>query len=79
MSTVFFIILIIFLVIFSISGWVFALWVNDDWFKDCIKTTEDWCKWCQELNEDWGNYCIELAEKVDRLRSELAEKEQINP
>lgn len=63
--------LIIFLIVVAISGWAYALWVNDDWFKDSIKTIENWYKYCLEINHSWYEHCIELAEKVDSLQAEI--------
>ena len=30
---------IIFMVVFGLSGWMFALWVNDGWYRDSEEQT----------------------------------------
>jgi len=59
----------------SISGWAYAIYINDSWFKDSIKITEDWFNKCLEINDTWYKRNVELAKKVDEL---ISEKEKSN-
>lgn len=67
------IIFIIFMIVFGLSGWVFALWVNDDWYKDSIKTINEWYNWCLEINEAWYNQANKLAKKLDTIEADKEE------
>lgn len=61
---------IIFMVVFGLSGWVFALWVNDDWYRDSIETIEFWYARNCEINDMWHSYASELAKKLDEIEKE---------
>ncbi len=61
---------IIFIVVFGLSGWVYALWVNDDWYRNSIETTNEWYDRCTEINEIWYNRANELAKKLDAIEAE---------
>ena len=64
------IIVFIILGVVSSSGWIYALYINDSWFKDSIKTTDAWFKRCNEINDFWYERNVELAKKVDELTAE---------
>ena len=64
-------VLIIYLIAIAISGWVFALWVNDSWYKDSIATIDRWYEYAMSINEDWSETAIRQAEEIDRLRADL--------
>ena len=61
---------IIFVVVFGLSGWVFAMWVNNDWYRDSLKTINKWYDHCMEINESWYNRANELAKQLDEIRAE---------
>ncbi len=64
------IIVFIVLGLISISGWAFSIYVNNDWFKHSIDSTDGWFKKCMEVNDGWYERNVELAKKVDELTAE---------
>lgn len=66
---------IIFMIVFGLSGWVFALWVNDDWYRDSIKTINEWYDRCTEINESWYNTANTLAKKLDAIEAGKEDEE----
>lgn len=56
--------------IIAASGWAYAIYINDGWFKDSMETTDSWFKKCVEVNDTWYERNVELAKKVDELTAE---------
>lgn len=62
------IVLLIFMLLITLSGYGVALWVNESWYKHSIKTIDDWADFTQEIINEMGERNVHLAEEVDRLK-----------
>ena len=69
---------------FAAMAW--ALYINNSWYKESLKTIAEWEKVCEEQNNSWYEHCCqqnkEWAEyysniiKEDEVKDELQEGAQ---
>lgn len=61
-------------VVFGVVMGIFALYINESWYKDYGKLNDEWYKHCEKINNGWFNTCDKLSQKIE----ELENKEESN-
>lgn len=62
------------LLVFSVLGWIVAIFCNFLWCKLAKDQNEDWADFCQKLNKEWSKHCDDLINQFYGT----ADKEEIN-
>lgn len=46
-----------FWMILFFAAMAYALYINDWWYKDSLKTIAEWERFCKEQNNTWREFC----------------------
>ena len=65
--------IIVFLAFIGMS--LYAIWINEDWYKTAEEQNKDWLDTAMRQTEEWAEFCTKIADERDALKARVEELE----